>query len=307
MPRIQVSSSVRAIDLFAGCGGFTLGAEMAGVRVVWAANHWPIAVRTHEKNHPNAIHECQDLMQKNWADLPSYDLLLASPACQGHSRASQPRRNEKHEAMRTTAWAVVECLEVTRPKSFLVENVEAFASWQLFDIWTSALRRLGYRVTTQTLDASRCGVPQRRRRLIVAGRLDREVEIRDLRTNEASFRECLDIEGDWRPIVLAGSDARDRMLSAASRHGGECLVQHVTGHRGISLDEPIRTITTKAQWCHVKGDRYRWLTPRELARGMGFPDSYWFPEDVSIADRKKLIGNAIPPLLAKTAIEQILN
>lgn len=307
MPRIRVSSSVRAIDLFAGCGGFTLGAEMAGVNVVWAADHWPTAVRVHSENHPHVRHECQDLMQKNWSDLPAYDLLLASPACQGHSRASQPRRNEKHEAMRTTAWAVVECVEVTRPKMFLVENVEAFESWQLFDIWVSALRRLGYRVTTQVLNASRCGVPQRRRRLIVAGRLNIGVEIRDLQTDEIPFRSCLDEDGDWRAIADAGPDARDRMSAAALWHGGECLVQHVTGHRGISLDEPIRTITTKAQWCHVKGDRYRWITPRELARGMSFPDSYRFPDDLSIADRKKLIGNAIPPLLAKTAIEQILN
>jgi DNA (cytosine-5)-methyltransferase 1 len=307
MPRIRVASSVHAIDLFAGCGGFTLGAEMAGVQVVWAANHWPTAVRVHEKNHPHVKHECQDLMQKNWADLPNYDLLLASPACQGHSNASQPRRNEKHEVMRTTAWAVVECIEVTRPKAFLVENVEQFENWQLFDIWVSALRRLGYRVTTQVLNASRCGVPQRRRRLIIAGRLNIGVKIREIQTPEMPFRLCLDQDGDWRSIVEAGPDARDRMLAASFWNGGECLVQHVTGHRGISLDEPIRTITTKAQWCHVKGDRYRWLTPRELARGMSFPDSYWFPDDISIADRKKLIGNAIPPLMAKTAIEQILN
>jgi len=34
---------MRAIDLFAGAGGFSTGAAMAGARVVWAANHWPTA------------------------------------------------------------------------------------------------------------------------------------------------------------------------------------------------------------------------------------------------------------------------
>lgn len=280
---------------------------MAGVNVVWAANHWQTAVRVHEQNHPNAMHECQDLMQKNWANLPSYDLLLASPACQGHSNASQPRRNEKHEAMRTTAWAVVECAEVTRPSALLVENVPQFLGWQLFPIWLSALEALGYKMTWQVLQASRCGVPQRRSRLIVAGRLKSAVGIRDLGMNEVPFETCLDVDGNWKALAKAGAGARQRMTAAAILHGGRCLVQHVTGHRGIPLHEPIRTITTKAQWCLVEGDRYRWLSPRELARGMSFPDSYRFPSDLTIADSKKLIGNAIPPLLAKTAIEQLLN
>ena len=51
---------MKAIDLFAGWGGFTLGAEQAGVDVVWAANHWPLAVAAHTLNHPNITHACQD-------------------------------------------------------------------------------------------------------------------------------------------------------------------------------------------------------------------------------------------------------
>lgn len=298
--------SERVVDLFAGCGGFTAGAEMAGAKPIWAANHWPLAVRTHSTNHPSVQHECQDLMQKNWLELPEYDLLTASPVCTGHSMGSQPRRGPQHEAMRTTAWAVVECVEQTRPKAFLVENVEQFAAWQLFDLWFAALERLGYHVTAQVLNASRCGVPQRRKRLIVAGNLIKKIEIREPGTDELAFDGCLDLDGKWKPIAKAGADARERMATAALWHGGRCLVQHVTGHRGIPLSEPIRTITTKAQWCLVDGDRYRWLTPRELARGMSFPDTYWFPEDATIADQKKLIGNAIPPLMAKAAVEQIL-
>lgn len=43
---------MKAIDLFAGWGGFTLGAEQAGATVVWAGNHWPLAVEAHAQNHP---------------------------------------------------------------------------------------------------------------------------------------------------------------------------------------------------------------------------------------------------------------
>lgn len=48
---------MRAIDLFAGAGGFSTGAKMAGCAVVWAANHWRAAVDIHASNHPDTAHE----------------------------------------------------------------------------------------------------------------------------------------------------------------------------------------------------------------------------------------------------------
>jgi len=63
-----------AIDLFAGLGGWSTGARMAGVEVLWAANHWPDAVQWHSANHPGAIHVCQDLHQANWSQVPAHDL-----------------------------------------------------------------------------------------------------------------------------------------------------------------------------------------------------------------------------------------
>ncbi|MFZ4626660.1 MAG: DNA cytosine methyltransferase, partial [Rhodoferax sp.] len=78
---------MHAIDLFAGAGGFSTGATMAGCSVVWAANHWQAAVTVHAANHPKTQHICQDLHQARWCDVPAHDLLLASPCCQGHSHA----------------------------------------------------------------------------------------------------------------------------------------------------------------------------------------------------------------------------
>ncbi len=74
------------IDLFAGLGGFTHAGQMAGITMRWAANHWPLAVQYHAANHPEVAHACQDLQQANWRDVPVHDVLLASPACQGHDR-----------------------------------------------------------------------------------------------------------------------------------------------------------------------------------------------------------------------------
>jgi DNA (cytosine-5)-methyltransferase 1 len=299
---------MRTVDLFAGFGGFTEGATQAGANVVWAANHWQTAVDVHSLNHPDTTHVCQDLMQANWAKLPEYDLLLASPSCQGHSNASQPRRTEKHEVMRTTAWAVVECAEVTKPKAIIVENVPEFLRWTLFETWLSALQKLGYFTSVQVLCASLCGVPQRRRRTIITASKSKAIKLVNTQTIEPAFSDCLEpCAGGWKDINEAGPDARQRMHKASSRlKGAPCIVQHVTHDSGMPITGPVRTITTARQHCLVEGSRYRWLTSREIARGMGFPDSYVWPSTLNKSEIQKGLGNAIPPPMARAAVEQMM-
>ena len=93
--------------------------------------------------------------------------------------------------------------------------------------------------------------------------------------------------------------------AAGAVHGHTFLTQHVTNHPGVSLEEPIRTITTKEQWALVRGDQYRPLTPRELARGMGFSDSFELP-DVSRVDQVRGLGNAVPPPLGAAVLGVLL-
>lgn len=155
---------MRAIDLFSGLGGFSEGARKAGVEVLWAANHWPSAVEIHAANHPTTSHACQDLHQADWTQVPAHDLLLASPACQGHSRA-RGRERPHHDATRSTAWAVVSAAEMHRPPFLVIENVPEFAEWTLFPAWTAALNALGYTLAPHIIDAADHGVPQHRVRL----------------------------------------------------------------------------------------------------------------------------------------------
>ena len=297
-----------AVDLFAGFGGATEGARQAGVHVAWAANHSPLAVQVHAANHPETEHVCQDLRQADWTSLPRFDLLWASPACQGHSTASQPKRRVHHDAMRATAWAVVDCADTCEPRALIVENVTSFKRWRLFDTWTEALRRLGYTLSFHSLNASAHGVPQRRERLFVVGlRNGRSLQMPISLSSEPSFglrvESCVP---GWRPIHQARPGASQRMRDASHRFkGGACLVQHVTGHRGIPLTEPIRTITTKDQWTLVAHDQYRWLTLRELARGMGFPDSYTWPDKLSRAKVIQGLGNAVCPPVARDLIAAV--
>jgi len=295
---------VRCVDLFAGWGGFSIGAEQAGARVVYAANHWPLAVQAHAANHPHTQHVCQDLRQADWSALPSYDVLLAAPACQGHSTASQPKRRAYHDGLRATAWAVVDCADVTEPRALVVENVPAFKRWRLFPVWRQALEALGYSLSEHVVRASGYGVPQRRDRLFIVGtKRARRFELAPPSSSEPGFGPCIDwSEGRWRPVAAASDRVRER-IAAGRRHGRRFLTQHVTGHRGIALDQPIRTVTTKDQWAIVDGDRYRPLTVRENARAMGFPDDYTWPTNATRKDQLRGLGNAVCPPVARAVVE----
>jgi DNA (cytosine-5)-methyltransferase 1 len=304
---------MKAIDLFAGWGGFTEGATAAGVDVVWASNHWPLAVAAHRLNHPDTIHTCQDLQQANWSLLPSYDLLLASPACQGHAQAAQPARKAdasiraRHDDLRATAWAVVSCADATRPEALVVENVVDFRRWELYPVWRLALETIGYHLQELELTASWHGVPQRRKRLFVVGTRQPVEAITLPRTRrEAAFGPCIDWSaGEWRPICKASQRVRERMAKGRRNCGRRFLSQHVSNHPGVALDEPIRTITTKDQWCAVDGPNYRPLTIREYARGMGFRDDYGWPTGVSRSDAIKGLGNAVCPPMVAQLIERV--
>lgn len=304
---------MKTVDLFAGWGGFTEGAEQAGAEVVWAANHWPLAVRAHEHNHPRTIHACQDLRQADWSQLPEYDLLLAAPACQGHSQAAQPGRarcekaRRRHDAFRATAWAVVDCAEATKPQAIVVENVVDFRRWQLYPRWLACLQDLGYSVSENILTATDFGVPQRRRRLFVVASRNGEVDIQvPTVAREPPFEPCIDWDAaGWSPISTVRHAGACRRLQVARERFGQAMVQHVSHHRGLPLDQPIRTITTQDQWALVDGRFYRPLTIRETARAMGFGDHYGWPEGVGRRNVIRGLGNAVCPPVAREIVEQV--
>jgi DNA (cytosine-5)-methyltransferase 1 len=305
-----------AVDGFAGCGGSSSGMRAAGVDVKLAANHWRWAVDAHALNHPGTQHVCQDLRQADFGAWPKAALGWFSPSCQGHSAAAKPARKASgrvqttHDALRASAWAVVDYAEVQRPRFLVVENVSkdgGFRAWSLYSVWCQALRNLGYRLTENVLVASRWGVPQRRERLFVVGCLDREIEIRDPDVPEPAFGPCIDWDqGRWRPIdAKLPAGPRRRIARARARGlGDRFLVQNVTGHRGIPLGEPVRTITTADQWAVVDGDRYRTLTLRENLRAQGFPESYVIPGGRR-KDFIRGVGNAVPPPVAKGIVSAL--
>ncbi len=300
---------MNAADLFAGAGGFSTGAVMAGCRVLWAANHNPTAVHWHAANHPDTTHACQDLQQADFREAPPHDLLLASPACQGHSPA-RGREKPHHDAQRATAWAVVTCAEVHRPAAVIVENVPAYAAWVLYPAWCAAMHALGYALAPMVLDAADAGVPQHRRRLfIVATRSKHPISLDLPRREHVPASACIDFEaGSWSPINRPGRSARTLARIEAGRRafGPRFLAPFYgsgSGTTGRSLDRPIGTLTTKARWALIDGDRMRMVSAVEGRALQGFPADYRLPANE--AQAWHLIGNAVAPAQACDVIDAL--
>jgi len=300
---------MRVIDLFAGAGGFSTGAVLAGANVVWAANHWQSAVQIHAKNHPGTIHVCQDLHQADWSRVPEHDLMLASPSCQGHSKARGKDRPH-HDAARATAWAVVSAAEFHRPYAVVVENVPEYTDWVLYPAWKLAMETLGYSLSEHIIDAADHRVPQHRKRLFICATQSRTpLKLAFEASSHVPIRPYIDWEYPrWSPIEKPGRSGAtlERVRNGRQRYGERFVMPYYgsgSGKTGRSLNRPIGTITTRDRWAVVDGDRMRMLQPSEYRDLMGFPGDYILP-----GTRKEaihMLGNAVCPPVARDIVDYI--
>lgn len=300
---------MNTIDLFAGAGGFSTGAHMAGCNVVWAANHWQAAVEVHALNHPGAQHICQDLHQARWEAVPAHELLLASPCCQGHSRArGKASGNPQHDASRSTAWAVVSAAEYHRPAFAVVENVPEFLNWALYPAWQAAMQALGYSLQPHIVDAADHGTPQHRERMfIVLAKSKAPLALNLPKRPHVPASSFVNFDaGKWQPIDKPGRAPATLARIAEGRrvHGHRFISSYYGNERGgRSLARPIGTITTRDRHAVVDGERMRMLSVPEARTAMGFPASYTLPTNQRLA--MHLLGNAVCPPVARDVINAI--
>lgn len=167
---------VTVTDMFCGAGGSSQGAFDAGTEVKLAANHWDLAIKTHNTNYPEVDHDCADVSQvlpKRW---PTTTMLWASPECPHHSNAAGRKRPKKQLGFfdnpedpaavrsRATMWDVPRFAEYHDYKAIIVENVVEVRKWRLFDAWIHAMKLLDYEFKLCYLNAQFFGVPQSRDR-----------------------------------------------------------------------------------------------------------------------------------------------
>lgn len=298
-----------ASDLFSGLGGFTTAAEAAGLKVVWAANHWPQAVHYHKLNHPGTLHACQDLKQARWHEVPKHDVGLASPCCHGHSPARGKRRNNpEHDDSRSTAWAVVAAAEYHRQPLWVIENVPGFLNWELYPAFKMAMEMLGYSLAPHRVDVADLGVPQNRERLFIVCTRSKAPLWLDLpKEPHVGADTFIDFNaGRWSAVDKPGRSPNTlaRVAAGRARFGERFLAPYYgtgSGKTGRDLARPIGTIVTRDRWSVIDGNRMRMLTKYENAAAMGFPASTILPENHKLAVH--MLGNAVPPPAAQRIIE----
>ena len=164
----------RVVDLFSGIGGLSLGLQKAGFDVVLAVDNWQPAIDIYEKNFTHSIISA-DLNDVNNSVklLKKYspDIIVGGPPCQDYSAAGK-RDEEGGRADLTISFA--EIVSKIKPQYFIMENVDMITRSKRYKQALDIFRRSGYGLTTKTLDASLCGVPQKRKRHFVVGALGKD-------------------------------------------------------------------------------------------------------------------------------------
>lgn len=288
-----------AIEGFSGVGGFAVGGRKAGVRVVWAGNHWRAAVDCYEANHGLKA-ACKDMHRVIWRDVPRFRVGFFSPACQGHCDARAVELPH-HDDCRDTMWAVLDCAEIHRKADYIIENVPEVQRWDCWPAWKLAWECLGFSVSLHIVDAADHGVPQNRERALVLCTRSRSPLVLDLpkRAPVAASTVIDWTAPGWTPVRDKCLATRQRVAAGRREHGDTFVCPYYgsgSGLTGRSLDRPIGTITTRDRWLLVDGKHSRFLNVAECRAFMGFPPGFKLPANKKLA--KHLLGNAVcPPVI----------
>lgn len=199
------------IDLFAGCGGLSLGLKKAGWSGLFAIEKNEDAFSTLKYNlidnesHfdwpnwlPKTNHDIYDVINNYENELLSLqgkvDLVVGGPPCQGFSLAGKRKKDDKRNSL---VDAYIDFVKLVKPKMIFFENVHGFTvpfgSDKIpYSVYVkNKLEEMGYKINTSVVDVSKLGVPQKRKRFILVGNLGNDPVgfFNNLYSNSNSFLE----------------------------------------------------------------------------------------------------------------------
>lgn len=284
---------MRTVDLFAGCGGLSCGFQNAGFEIVGAFEFWKIAAECYKNNFSHTVYQI-DLSDtvKAIEIIKSLnpDIIIGGPPCQDFSHAG--KRVEADRASLTTAYA--EIINKIRPKYFVMENVDRAAKSIAFSQAKKIFKNAGYGLTQLVLDASHCGVPQKRKRFFCIGALgadddfmlnyltenitDKETTLRDYFGNTLDFEYYYRHPRNYSRRAIFSIDEPAPTMRGVNRP----VPKGYPGHPNDAcpLNENLRALTTL-----------------ERALIQTFPPNYkWCGNKTEM---EQMIGNAVPVKLAE--------
>jgi DNA (cytosine-5)-methyltransferase 1 len=284
---------MRVIDLFAGCGGLSLGFQNADYEIVGAFENWKSAIDIYKANFSHPIFE-KDLSKVTDCSVFSAlepDMIVGGPPCQDFSSAG--KRNEDNGRGDLTI-SFAEIISNVRPEWFVMENVERILKTQKLKQAKKIFINAGYGLSEVVLDASYCGVPQMRKRYILIGKLHETNHFLDYYLTKNQSRNQMSIY-DYLGNSL-GIEYYYRHPRSYARRGIFSIYEPSPTVRGVN--RPIPKGYTKHDGDPVDDlSKVRPLTTKERTYIQTFPESFkWSGNKTEL---EQIIGNAVPVNLAK--------
>ena len=306
MPKNPCKPRIRFIDLFCGIGGFRIAAEEAA-RLMGAE---PECVLSSDIDEP-----CKDAYEANFGerplgdiaaieakDVPSHDVLLAGFPCQpfsiiGHRKGFEDTRG-------TLFFEIARILEAKRPSAFVLENVKMLRGHnggRTLNRIMEALCDLGYTCDYRVLNALDFGLPQKRERVFIVG-YNKQREFVWPEGN-VSMKPLSDVLEETVPKEFYASDYIRKNRLAKHPPTDEPTIWHENKSGHISAYPYSCALRAGASYNYLLVNGERRLTPREMLRLQGFPDSYEIV--CSASQTRKQAGNSLPVPVAQAVLLQL--
>ena len=283
----------RIVDLFAGCGGMSLGFQNSGFDVIGAFEYWKLAADCYAQNfnHPVFMTDLSDV-EMAIAEIKALnpDIIIGGPPCQDFSHAG--KRVEDERAGLTESFA--EIVAQINPQWFVMENVDRAQKSSAYITARTILKNAGYGLTEVVLDASLCGVPQKRKRFFCIGSLGQDDDFLldyingKLNKKETTIRDYFGSTLDFEYYY--------RHPRNYSRRAVYSIDEPAPTVRGVNRPVPKGYPGHSGDACPINPS-LRPMTTLERALVQTFPaDFKWIGNKT---DMEQMIGNAVPVKLAE--------
>lgn len=290
---------MRVVDLFAGCGGLSLGFEQQGFNIVAAFELWDAAIKCYEANFTHPIFKI-DLSDTQAAVqlIKEYqpDIIIGGPPCQDFSHAG--KRVEAKRALLTDCYA--EIISIIKPTCFVMENVARAQKSNAYASAREIFKKAGYGLTEIVLDASLCGTPQKRKRFFCFGMLSKEdgFALNSLSSRQSKkamtlrdyFGESLGFEFYYRHPrnynrrAVFSIDEPAPTMRGVNRPVPKGYPGHANDAAPINPDMHVLTIEERG-WIQTFPKTFQWVGNK--------------------TDVEQMIGNAVPVNLAKYVAQTV--
>ena len=298
---------IKFIDLFCGIGGFRVAFEEAcnenliDSKCVFSSDIDEFCQESYEANFGERPHG--DITKIQESEIPDHDILFAGFPCQPFSIIGQMKG--LNDTRGTLFFDIARIIEHKKPTAFILENVKQLVghdSGKTLKVIVKTLIDLGYFVQYRVLNALDYGLPQKRERVVIVGHKEPI-----LFTFPEPIRPYKDLSEILEENVDEKHFASDYIQNKRKESHNPSFfpsIWHENKSGNISSYPFSCALRAGASYNYLLVNGERRLTPREMFRLQGFPDTYKIV--VSDGQARKQAGNSVPVTMVKAVIQKLL-